>query len=135
MVNGQDYVLPMQGAPGSIPAQGARSHVPRLSAHTLQLKIPCATTKTLCSQINPNKCISKKDSTLQSDLHDLNRRNLYLLKGVWVEQWCVRGRYFYVSLNHSMHGGRAWSADGQGYLKQRASDKRQGKACRHINYK
>ena len=37
--------LPMQGAWGSIPGQGTRSH-------RLQLKILRATTKTGCSQIN-----------------------------------------------------------------------------------
>lgn len=34
-----------------------------------------------------------------------------------------------------VHGGVAWSAGGQWYLKQRVSGKRQGKACKHIDYK
>ena len=38
-------VLPMQGAQGSIPGQGTRSHL-------LQLKIPQAAMKTQCNQIN-----------------------------------------------------------------------------------
>ena len=39
------------GGLGSIPGQGARSHIPQLRVQMPQLKIPCATTKTLCSQI------------------------------------------------------------------------------------
>ena len=38
-------VLPVQGAQGSVPGQGIRSHM-------LQLKIPHAAMKTQCNQIN-----------------------------------------------------------------------------------
>ena len=37
---------------GSIPGWGTRSHMPQLRVRVLQLKIPHATTKTRCSQIN-----------------------------------------------------------------------------------
>ena len=40
------------GAPGLIPAQGARSHVPQLRVFVLQLKVPHATTKIQHRQIN-----------------------------------------------------------------------------------
>ena len=38
--------------PGSIPGQGARSHILQLGVLTLQLKTLYAATKTQCSQIN-----------------------------------------------------------------------------------
>ena len=38
--------------PGSIPGQGTKSHMPQLRVCMQQLEIPCATTKTWCSQIN-----------------------------------------------------------------------------------
>ena len=40
---------------GSIPGQGSRSHMPQLSIHKLQLKIPRAATKTQRSQIKKKK--------------------------------------------------------------------------------
>ena len=40
------------GAPGLIPAQGARSHVPQLRLFVLQLKVPHAATKIQHRQIN-----------------------------------------------------------------------------------
>ena len=43
---------PNAGAPGLIPGQGNRSHVPQLKIHMPQLKIPHAATKTWHSQIN-----------------------------------------------------------------------------------
>ena len=49
------------GGLGSIPGQGPRSHMLQLRAHLLQWrqKIPCAATKTWCSQVNKYflKCI------------------------------------------------------------------------------
>ena len=41
---------PLCRGQGLIPGQGTRSHMLKLRAHKPQLKIPCATTKTLCSQ-------------------------------------------------------------------------------------
>ena len=43
---------PNAGGPGSILGQGTRSHMPQLRVRILQLKIPHASVKTWCSQIN-----------------------------------------------------------------------------------
>ena len=43
---------PNAGGPGLIPGQEIRSRLPQLRVHMLQLKIPCAATKTQHSQIN-----------------------------------------------------------------------------------
>ena len=49
-------VLPVQGAQGSVPGQGTRSHM-------LQLKIPHAAMKTQCNQINILNGKKKKNSS------------------------------------------------------------------------
>ncbi|TEA29089.1 hypothetical protein DBR06_SOUSAS10510046, partial [Sousa chinensis] len=38
---------PKAGGPGSIPGQGARSHMPQIRVHVPQLRIPHAATKIL----------------------------------------------------------------------------------------
>ena len=43
---------PNAGGLGSIPSQGTRACMLQLRIRMLQLKIPCATTKTWLSQIN-----------------------------------------------------------------------------------
>ena len=45
---------PNAGALGSILGQGTRSHMPQVTVYMPWLKIPCATTKSQCSQINKN---------------------------------------------------------------------------------
>ena len=54
-VQWQRLHAPKAGGQGSIPGQGTRSHVLQLNVCMLQLKIPPATTKTQCSQINNKK--------------------------------------------------------------------------------
>ena len=43
---------PNAGGPGSIPGQGTRAHMPQLRDCMPHVKVPHATTKTQCSQIN-----------------------------------------------------------------------------------
>ena len=55
---------PNSEGPGSIPGQGTRSHM-------LQLKIPCATTKTWYSQINK---YLKQTNNIQKELYTMTKR-------------------------------------------------------------
>ena len=61
------FRTPSAGAPGLIPGQGTRSHMPQLRVRMPQLKIPHtatkippAATKTGCSQINKEKFFLKE---------------------------------------------------------------------------
>ena len=52
VVHGLRHCTLNVGGPGSIPGQGARSHISQLRVHMPQLKMPHAATKTRRSQIN-----------------------------------------------------------------------------------
>ena len=55
---------PNAGAPCSIPGQGTGCYTPQLRIHKLKLKIPRATAKTWCSQIN-NKFFYKSKNMVR----------------------------------------------------------------------
>ena len=66
---------PNAGCPRSIPGQGTRSHAANKSSHAarsrkLQLKIPQASTKTQCSQINKHILKTSIFNHLASLVHD-----------------------------------------------------------------
>ena len=90
-------LAPNAGGLGSTPGQGTRSHMLQCRS-----KIPCATTKTLCSQINKNFKI------IQKILRTLKNANQWMLilhnnRTSPVVQW-IR-----ICLPTQGHGFDAWS--------------------------
>ena len=61
---------PSAGGPSLIPWQGTGAHVLPLRVHMPQLKIPCAATKTQCSQIN--KCLKMNKWWVNDSLTAIN---------------------------------------------------------------
>ena len=72
---------PNAGGTGLITGQGTRSHKLQLRVHTPQLKIPCAATKTCCSQINTQIYIFLNDYCYLKNISQVNKFSTFLCMG------------------------------------------------------